>query len=275
MGQGEITKALAHMGESTPQISIDAVPHMVWSARADGYNNYHNERWCEFTGIAPHAANGEEWINLVHPDDREAILAAWQDALDTGSVCEVEHRLLHHSGEYRWVLGRAMPIHDPQGRIERWIGTYTDIHAWKKTQRDLAESEERYRALVEAMTEMVWRAAPDGSILRGWGWEEFCGQKPEEYEGYGWLDAVHPEDRERVIQVWLEEIAPHAPTSHYRHNRTGEDNADAHMKRQIMGREVVVAITKGKLDFGPWEQIFYGEFDGRRVKRVLVKIVGE
>jgi len=76
-------------------------------------------------------------------------------------------------------------------------------------------------------------------------------------------------------EVWLEKLAPHAPTTQYHHNRTGEDNADAHLKRQIMGREVVVAVTKGKLDFGPWEQIFYGEFDGRRRKRVLVKIIGE
>ena len=75
--------------------------------------------------------------------------------------------------------------------------------------------------------------------------------------------------------VWLEKLAPHEPTAQYQHNRTGEDNADAHHKRQIMGREVVVAITAGKLDFGPWEQIFYGEFDGRRRKRVLVKIIGE
>jgi secondary thiamine-phosphate synthase enzyme len=75
--------------------------------------------------------------------------------------------------------------------------------------------------------------------------------------------------------VWLEKLAPHEPVSAYRHNRTGEDNADAHMKRQIMGREVVVAVTEGRFDFGPWEQIFYGEFDGRRRKRVLVKIIGE
>jgi len=74
---------------------------------------------------------------------------------------------------------------------------------------------------------------------------------------------------------WLEKLAPHAPVDQYRHNDTGEDNADAHLKRQIMGREVVVAVTKGKLDFGPWEQIFYGEFDGRRKKRVLIKIIGE
>lgn len=73
---------------------------------------------------------------------------------------------------------------------------------------------------------------------------------------------------------WLERLAPHAPVSQYRHNDTGEDNADAHLKRQVMGREVVVAITGGTLDFGPWEQIFYGEFDGRRPKRVLVKVIG-
>ena len=74
---------------------------------------------------------------------------------------------------------------------------------------------------------------------------------------------------------WLESIAPHAPVSQYRHNDTGEDNADAHIKRQVMGREVVIAVTSGQLDFGPWEQIFYGEFDGRRKKRVLVKIIGQ
>ena len=74
---------------------------------------------------------------------------------------------------------------------------------------------------------------------------------------------------------WLEGLAPHEPVSRYRHNRTGEDNGDAHLKRQIMGREVVIAVTGGKLDFGPWEQIFYGEFDGKRRKRVLVKIIGE
>ena len=79
----------------------------------------------------------------------------------------------------------------------------------------------------------------------------------------------------RDYEKWLEALAPHEPTDHYDHNLTGEDNADAHLKRQVMGREVIVAITAGRLDFGPWEQIFYGEFDGRRPKRVLVKIIGQ
>jgi secondary thiamine-phosphate synthase enzyme len=91
--------------------------------------------------------------------------------------------------------------------------------------------------------------------------------------------SVFINDDERGLHAdferWLEGLAPHEPLNQYRHNDTGEDNADAHLKRTIMGREVVVAITNGRLDFGPWEQIFYGEFDGRRRKRVLVKIIGE
>ena len=77
------------------------------------------------------------------------------------------------------------------------------------------------------------------------------------------------------FDIWLEKLAPHSPTEQYRHNETGEDNADSHLKRQVMGREALVAITNGELDFGPWEQIFYGEFDGQRNKRVLVKVIGE
>ncbi len=91
--------------------------------------------------------------------------------------------------------------------------------------------------------------------------------------------SVFVNDDERGLHAdferWLEGLAPHAPTEQWRHNDTGEDNADAHLKRQIMGREVVVAVTDGKLDFGTWEQIFYGEFDGRRRKRILIKIIGE
>ena len=114
---------------------------------------------------------------------------------------------------------------------------------------------------------------------------EECLRESGVLEGIVLVNAMHItasvfiNDDERGLHgdyaVWLEKLAPHEPVSQYRHNDSGEDNADAHMKRQIMGREVVVAITGGKLDFGPWEQIFYGEFDGRRRKRVLVKIIGE
>ena len=109
-------------------------------------------------------------------------------------------------------------------------------------------------------------------------------EKSEVREGFCLVNAMHItasvfiNDDEKGLhndyEKWLEKLAPHEPVSQYQHNN-GEDNADAHLKRQVMGREVVVAITEGKLDFGPWEQIFYGEFDGRRRKRVLIKIIGE
>jgi secondary thiamine-phosphate synthase enzyme len=114
---------------------------------------------------------------------------------------------------------------------------------------------------------------------------ETCLRESGIQEGLALVNAMHItasvfiNDDERGLHQdyddWLEELAPHAPIDQYRHNRTGEDNGDAHLKRQVMGREVVVAVTNGRLDFGPWEQIFYGEFDGRRRKRVLVKIIGE
>lgn len=109
-------------------------------------------------------------------------------------------------------------------------------------------------------------------------------EKSKVKEGFCLVNAMHItasvfiNDDEKGLhndyEKWLEKLAPHEPVSQYQHNN-GEDNADAHLKRQVMGREVVVAITEGKLDFGPWEQIFYGEFDGRRRKRVLIKIIGE
>ncbi len=114
---------------------------------------------------------------------------------------------------------------------------------------------------------------------------EVCLQESGIQEGLCLVNAMHitasvyiNDDESGLLHDydnWLEQLAPHDPTSQYQHNRTGEDNADAHMKRQIMGREVVIAVTNGKFDFGPWEQIFYGEFDGQRKKRILVKIIGE
>ena len=139
---------------------------------------------------------------------------------------------------------------------------------------------------MKSLTEYLWFEVPGrrGFINVTPNIEELVGQSAVR-EGLCLVNAMHItasvfiNDDEGGLhhdyEVWLEKLAPHEPTRAYHHNRTGEDNADAHLKRQIMGREVVVAITKGKLDLGPWEQIFYGEFDGHRKKRVLVKIIGE
>ena len=139
---------------------------------------------------------------------------------------------------------------------------------------------------MKSLTEHLWFEVPQRrGFVNITGTVESLVRKSGVQEGICLVNAMHItasvfiNDNEPGLHhdydVWLEKLAPHEPVGHYHHNRTGEDNADAHLKRQIMGREVVVAITRGKLDFGPWEQIFYGEFDGRRRKRALVKIIGE
>ncbi|MBI3875266.1 MAG: YjbQ family protein [Verrucomicrobia bacterium] len=139
---------------------------------------------------------------------------------------------------------------------------------------------------MKSLTEHLWFEVPGRrGFVNITGTVEGLVRKSGVQEGLCLVNAMHItasvfiNDNEAGLHhdydVWLEKLAPHAPTAQYQHNRTGEDNADAHLKRQVMGREVVIAITKGRLDFGPWEQIFYGEFDGNRRKRVLVKIIGE
>lgn len=139
---------------------------------------------------------------------------------------------------------------------------------------------------MKAHTEYLWMNVPARrSFVNITGEVEAAVRKSGVQEGLVLVNAMHISasvfinDDEPGLHhdydTWLERLAPHAPVSQYRHNDTGEDNADAHLKRQVMGREVVVAVTKGRLDFGPWERIFYGEFDGRRKKRVLVKVIGE
>ena len=123
----------------------NAMPQMVWSALPDGYHDYFNQQWYGFTGAAPGLTDGDGWNRMIHPEDQERARARWRRSLETGAIYEIEYRLRHRSGEYRWVLGRALPILDASGRIVRWMGTCTDIHAQKLAHAALAESEESLR----------------------------------------------------------------------------------------------------------------------------------
>lgn len=133
----------------------DAMPQIVWSTRPDGYHDYFNQRWYEFTGVPQGSTYGNEWSGLFHPDDLEHTWARWHHALLTGEPYEIEYRLRHRSGEYRWVLGRALPVRNEQGEIERWFGTCTDIHEFKKAQQALAESEEFARRLLSSSNDCI------------------------------------------------------------------------------------------------------------------------
>lgn len=110
----------------------DALPHMVWSTLPDGYHDYYNARWYEFTGVPAGSTDGDEWNGMFHPEDQPRAWERWRHSLATGEPYTIEYRLRHHSGEYRWTLGRALPVRNPDGRIIRWIGTCTDIHDAKE-----------------------------------------------------------------------------------------------------------------------------------------------
>jgi PAS domain S-box-containing protein len=133
----------------------DAMPQMVWSTRPDGHHDYYNQRWYEFTGVPEGSTDGEAWNGMFHPDDQERAWAKWRHSLTSGEPYEIEYRLRHRSGEYRWVLGRALPMRNEQGEIERWFGTCTDIHDLKLVQQALAESEEFTRRLLSSSDDCI------------------------------------------------------------------------------------------------------------------------
>ncbi len=114
------------------EVLCDAMPQMVWSTLPDGYHDYYNARWYEFTGMPKGSTDGEAWNGMFHPDDQDRAWGRWRNSLATGEAYEIEYRLRHHSGDYRWTLGRALPVRDATGAITRWIGTCTDIDDAKR-----------------------------------------------------------------------------------------------------------------------------------------------
>ena len=121
----------------------NSIDQLIWATRPDGYHDYYNQRWYEYTGVPEGSTHGSAWNGLFHPDDRERAWATWRHSLETGEPYHIEYRLRHRSGQYRWVLGRAQPVRDEQGRITRWYGTCTDIHDLKQAQEELQASRER------------------------------------------------------------------------------------------------------------------------------------
>jgi PAS domain S-box-containing protein len=133
------------------RLRLNAIPQMVWSTRPDGFHDFYNDRWYEFTGTPLGSTNGEGWNGMFHPDDQARALARWQESLGSGKPYEIEYRLRHHTGAYRWVLGRALPIRGDKGEIVRWMGTCTDIDDRLDAEHALQASEARLRAILEAV----------------------------------------------------------------------------------------------------------------------------
>lgn len=162
------------VSEAKYEILTDAMPQMVWSTLPDGYHDYYNAQWYEFTGVPYGSTDGEGWNNLFHPDDQTRAWARWRHSLETGEAYEIEYRLRHHSGEYRWTLGRALPVRDKSGEIIRWIGTCTEIHEAKEqaAQNELLGHELSHRiknifAVIAGLIRITGRRHPELKPLVG------------------------------------------------------------------------------------------------------------
>lgn len=147
---------------------VDTMPQMVWSTLPDGFHDFYNARWYEFTGMPPGSTDGEAWNGMFHPDDQEKAWARWRHSLETGEPYEIEYRLRHHSGEYRWTLGRALPVRDEAGRIVRWFGTCTDIHEAKSNadmlellSQELSHRIKNIFAIVQGLIGITARETPE------------------------------------------------------------------------------------------------------------------
>ena len=166
MEELQLRERQLHESEAKLQAIADSVDQMIWSTRPDGFHDYYNQRWYDYTGVPEGTTDGEAWNGMFHPEDQERAWKVWRHSLSTGEPYEIEYRLRHRSGEYRWVLGRALPVRDREGRILRWYGTCTDIHELKvaEEQRKLMLAEMNHRvknslAMVQAVVSQTLRQA--------------------------------------------------------------------------------------------------------------------
>jgi PAS domain S-box-containing protein len=181
---------------------IEASAAVVWRASPDGSIIDGASGWGSPDSQVLSDLKDYAWLENVHPDDRERATSTWLETLASEEPGTSEYRIRKSNGEYRWVLTRAVPLRDPDGVVQEWVGTVADIHEQKSAAERLRQSEEQYRALIEASAAIVWRATTDGSITKVWGWEAFSGQAKGEYTGYGFLEAAHPDDRDKLFTQW-------------------------------------------------------------------------
>jgi PAS domain S-box-containing protein len=157
-------------GDTLFHILADAMPQMVWSTQPDGRTDYFNARWYEFTGVSPGNTDGDAWSSVLHPDDRVAAEACWRNSVTTGQPYEIEYRLRHHEGAYRWVIARGSPMYGAEGRVTRWIGTCTDVHDAKLQAaenelllRELSHRIKNIFAVVNGLIGLSARAQPEAA----------------------------------------------------------------------------------------------------------------
>jgi PAS domain S-box-containing protein len=192
--------------------ALDSVPLPIWRSRADGFMQYFNKRWLDYTGLTFDLAVGWQWMAAIHPDDLPALRDTWRKILASRKTGEAEARIRRFDGLYRWFLLRAEPVQDKTGAVDTWYGTNTDIEGRKQAEQKLRDSELNLRQLTETIPEMLWSAAPDGVI-------DYCNTRLLDYTGFSaeavkgdrWTKLLHLDDINHATQVWLYCVATAAP----------------------------------------------------------------
>jgi formate hydrogenlyase transcriptional activator len=184
---------------------MDIIPQQIWSAAPDGSVDFYNAQWRTYTGLTLKEAQGEGWLDIVHPDDRDRMAKAWHEAVATGMPYEEDGRRRGADGRYRWFLSRGLPLMDSKGHIVRWYGTNTDIERRKK-------AEDRLQLMVDTTPAMLHSAKPDGHLdFFNRRWLEYVGRSLEEMSGWGWTNVIHPDDIEGELRKWRSALATGEP----------------------------------------------------------------
>jgi formate hydrogenlyase transcriptional activator len=188
---------------------IDTIPQQIWSGPADGSLDFCNVQWRTYMGLTQEELQGNGWQLMLHPEDRERVLAAWRNSVATGKVYEQEERHRGANGQYRWFLSRGVPLRDSQGRVVRWYGTNTDIH-------DRKESEDHLRLVIDTIPQQIWSGPSEGSLdfsldFCNAQWRSYTGLTQEELQREAWQRILHPEDRDRILKAWRESVATGKP----------------------------------------------------------------
>jgi PAS domain S-box-containing protein len=192
----------------------------VWNAEPSGEIVTDVYGWSELTGQTRDQYQGSGWLEALHPEDKARVLEDWQHALrDTASI-DAEYRVRRKDGTYAYVRDQGIPLRRPDGSVREWIGTVTDIDKRKTVEEALRISEERYRTLTTATTSAIWNATASGEIVgECHGWENMTGQTPQQYRGWGWMELVHPDDKDRTIEIWQRSLRNAIPVDVCYRNR--------------------------------------------------------
>src|SRR5215475_14191843 len=182
---------------------IDTIPILAWTMLPDGSNEFLSKRWEEYTGLSVEESHGWGWQVAFHPEDLPPLMEKWQKMLVSGEPDEIEARLRRHDGVYRWFLIRAQALRDDFGKIVRWYGTSTDIEDRKQAEEALRSSERNLAAIIHTIPTTAWTARPDGYCdFLNQVWLDYAGMSAEQAQGWGWAEAIHPDDLEQLVELW-------------------------------------------------------------------------